>query len=83
MASNRAKVVTLPVPARRAAAGLIRQARNATGLSQEAAAEKAKAAGVDISVRTLRDIELGRVRMTALELLVFLQALGESKRKAA
>lgn len=66
------KIVTLPVPARRQAAALIRRARLATGLSQEAAAQLC-----GVGVRTLRDWELGRVRMTQLEALCTLR--GEMK----
>lgn len=65
-------VVTLRVPARRQAAALFRRARLATGLSQEAAARLC-----GVGVRTLRDWELGRVRMTQLEALCTLR--GEMK----
>lgn len=63
------------VKARRAAAGALRRARLARGLSQEQAA---KLCGV--GVRTLRDCELGRARMTALEVLLVLT--GEAEKAA-
>lgn len=66
MSSN---VRTLPASTRRTAAGLVRRARVAAGLTQEQAA-----AACGVGVRTLRDIELGRVRMVALELLIELEA---------
>jgi DNA-binding transcriptional regulator YiaG len=71
-------LATLPVLARRQAAALFRRARAATGLSQEAAALLC-----GVGVRTLRDWELGRVRMTQLESLVLLeQAANDTKRAA-
>jgi DNA-binding transcriptional regulator YiaG len=71
-------VVTLPVPTRRQAAALFRRARLATGLSQEAAAQLC-----GVGVRTLRDWELGRVRMTQLEALVVLGLATNHDKKAA
>jgi DNA-binding XRE family transcriptional regulator len=65
MASN---VVPLVTRARRLAAARVRRARTALGLTQ---AEAAALAG--ISERSYRDIELGRVRMAALEALVILE----------
>lgn len=44
------------------------RAREALGLSQEAAAMRFR-----VGVRTIRDIEAGRSRMTALELLLELE----------
>lgn len=73
-----AKVLTLPVPARRAAAARLRRARVALGLSQEAAALLC-----GVGVRTLRDWELGRARMTALEALLVLEAANDNAREAA
>lgn len=68
------KLFTLPVPARRAAAGRLRRARLALGWSQERAARE-----LGIGVRTLRDLELGRARMTALEALCVLEQEGEAQ----
>ena len=62
------KVVLLAAPARRLAAARVRRARVAAGLTQEQAA---RAAG--LSERSYRDIELGRVRMAALEALCVLE----------
>lgn len=70
-----AKVLPLGASARRQAAGLLRRARAALGLTQ---AEAAKLAGV--SERSYRDMELGRVRMAALEAFC---ALAERGKKAA
>lgn len=64
-----AKLATLPISARRAAAARLRRARAAIGWSQERAARE-----LGIGVRTLRDMELGRARMTALEALCTLEA---------
>lgn len=58
-------VVPLRPSARREAAALVRRARAAAGLTQEQAA---RASG--LSERAYRDIELGRVRMAALEALI-------------
>jgi transcriptional regulator with XRE-family HTH domain len=63
-----AKVLPFPTPARRAAAGRLRRARVALGWSQERAARE-----LGIGVRTLRDLELGRARMTAIEALCVLE----------
>jgi DNA-binding transcriptional regulator YiaG len=76
--SNAGKIATLPVPARRQAAALFRRARLAAGLSQEAAALLC-----GVGVRTLRDWELGRVRMTQLEALVVLDAAANDNAKKA
>ncbi len=72
------KIVTLPNATRRQAAALFRRARQAAGLSQEAAALLC-----GVGVRTLRDWELGRVRMTQLEALVQLEQAANQNREAA
>lgn len=69
MASN---VRSLPVVPRRQAAARVRRARVAASLTQEQAAQRCK-----VGVRTLRDIELGRVRMVALEVLCELEQLAQ------
>jgi transcriptional regulator with XRE-family HTH domain len=51
--------------ARRLAAQTVRQLRDARGLTQEACAQR-----YGVGVRTLRDIEAGKARMTALELVL-------------
>jgi transcriptional regulator with XRE-family HTH domain len=61
---SESKLATLAPVARRQAAGRLRRARAARGWSQERAAHE-----LGIGVRTLRDLELGRARMTALEAL--------------
>lgn len=71
-----AKLLTLASTTRRTAAGLVRRARVAAGLTQEQAAREC-----GVGVRTLRDIELGRVRMVALEALIELE--GRAQKKAA
>jgi DNA-binding transcriptional regulator YiaG len=50
----------------------------ALGLSQEAAALLC-----GVGVRTLRDWELGRARMTALEALLVLEAANDNAQEAA
>lgn len=75
MADN---VVTLRPPARRKAAALIRAERQAAGLTQEQAAQLC-----GVSERTYRDIELGRVRMTALEVLLVLRGEARAAKEAA
>lgn len=59
--------------ARRLAAQTVRQARECAGLTQEAAAQR-----YGVGVRTLRDIEAGKARMTALELVIELQLAAAS-----
>lgn len=63
-------------PARRLAAQNVRELREAVGLTQERCALK-----YGVGLRTLRDIEAGRCRMTALELVKELQlaAAGSSR----
>jgi hypothetical protein len=62
------KVVTRRSDTRRLAAQTVRQAREALGLTQEATALR-----YSVGVRTLRDIEAGKARMTALELVIGLR----------
>jgi hypothetical protein len=81
MASTPAKVVRLPAPARRRAANRIRRLRGA--LSREAFVELLREHGVDVSVRSLGDIERGLVRMTALEIVEALEAAANDDRRAA
>jgi ribosome-binding protein aMBF1 (putative translation factor) len=64
------KVVALAPQARRAAALRVLRAREALGWSQERAAHE-----LGIGVRTLRDIEAGKARMTALEALCAFERL--------
>jgi len=59
------KLRTLPGPTRRRAAQTVRELREAAGLTQERCALKC-----GIGLRTLRDIEAGKARMTALELVL-------------
>lgn len=61
-------------PARRLAAQTVRDLRDAAGLTQEACALK-----YGVGLRTLRDIEAGRCRMTALELVKELQLAAAAK----
>lgn len=68
------KLRPLASTARRQAAARIRSVRCALGLTQ---AEAAALCGV--SERSYRDIELGRVRMAALEALCVLEALGSRR----
>ncbi len=75
--SSPAKVATLPCSARRQAAARVRRARCALGHTQ---AQAAALAG--ISERSYRDIELGRVRMAALEALCVLEDATPSRRAA-
>ncbi len=72
-----AKLLTLPCATRKIAAGRVRRARCALGLTQEQVAERC-----GVSVRTIRDIELGRVRMVALEVLTELEDLEPTKKAA-
>lgn len=64
---SEAKLRTRPSPARQAAAQTVRQLREAAGLTQERCAQK-----YGVGLRTLRDIEAGKARMTALELVISL-----------
>lgn len=64
------KVATPLTPTRRRAALMVLRAREARGWSQERAAHE-----LGIGVRTLRDIEAGKARMTALEALIELEGL--------
>lgn len=75
---SEAKVLTLATYTRRMAAGRLRRARVARGWSQERAAQE-----LGIGVRTLRDLELGRARMTALEALCAYETLGEQQAPVA
>jgi DNA-binding XRE family transcriptional regulator len=63
-------------PARRLAAQTVRQLREAAGLTQERCALEH-----GVGLRTLRDIEAGKCRMTALELVIGLRlaAAGPSR----
>lgn len=72
-----AKLYTLQPSARRQAAALLRRTRASLGLTQ---AEAAKLAGV--SERSYRDMELGRVRMAALEAYCVLVGCGGLERAA-
>lgn len=67
------KIVTLPISARKRAANRVRRLRGAR--SREAFVELLRARGVDVSVRTLGDLERGRVRMTALEIVEAVEAV--------
>lgn len=78
MSALRDNVLSLPPPARRAAAGRLRSARLARGWSQEEAARQ-----LGIGVRTLRDLEGGKARMTALEALLVLTGEASVRREAA
>lgn len=68
-----AKIATLPLAPRKRAANRVRRLRGA--LSREAFVELLRERGVDVSARTLGDIERGRVRMTALEIVEVAEAL--------
>jgi hypothetical protein len=70
--SNAGKIATLPVPARKRAANRVRRLRG--DRSREAFVALLRARGVDVSERTLGDIERGRVRMTALEIVEALES---------
>jgi DNA-binding XRE family transcriptional regulator len=70
-----AKLRLVGLTPRQAAAGRLRRARVARGWSQERAAHE-----LGIGVRTLRDLELGRARMTALEALCVLEGFGKERR---
>jgi transcriptional regulator with XRE-family HTH domain len=78
MASSAGKVATVLASPRRAAAARLRRARVALGLTQEQVPDFAKARGCEVSVRTVRDLEAGRPRMTALELALVLEAAASS-----
>lgn len=69
MSASLSKLVTARDLARRRAAGArVRRARMALGLTQAEAAARC-----GLSERSYRDIELGRVRMAALEALCSLE----------
>lgn len=70
------KVHRLLPSARRAAAAAVRRARVDAGLTQEEVASR-----TGVAVRTLRDIENGRARMTALEVVLVLR--GEARASKA
>lgn len=72
------KLGTVVPLTRRLAAGRLRRARVARGWSQERAAQE-----LGIGVRTLRDMELGRARMTALEALCALEQETSNSQRGA
>jgi hypothetical protein len=76
------KLLTFPPAPRKRAANRVRRLRG--DMSREAFVELLRARGVDVSARTLGDIERGRVRMTALEIVEALElGAANDNRKAA